>query len=49
MCRLRLTLYTTETCAVLGRVYTLGPELHLDVSTLQIPVLHLEVFPLQGP
>jgi hypothetical protein len=30
-------IYTTET---LGPVYTLGPELHLGVSTLQIPLLH---------
>jgi hypothetical protein len=42
-------MYTTETCAALGRVYTLGPELHLDVSTLQISVLHLDVLSQQGP
>jgi hypothetical protein len=46
---LDLSIYTTDTCAALGRVYTLGPELHLDVSTQQIPVLHLDLFPLQGP
>ncbi len=40
---LDLSLYTTETCAALRRVYTLGPELHLDMSTQQIPVLHLDV------
>jgi hypothetical protein len=33
----------------LGRVYTLGPELHKDLSTLQSPVLHLDVFTLQEP
>jgi hypothetical protein len=33
---------TTETCAALGPVYTQGPELDLDVSTLQSPGLHLD-------
>jgi hypothetical protein len=37
---------STEACAELGRVYTLGPELHKDLSTLQSPVLHLVVFPI---
>ena len=34
---------------MLGRVYTLGPELHKDLSTLHSPVLQLDVFPLQEP
>jgi hypothetical protein len=38
----------TPVCT-LGRVYTLGPELHKDLSTLQSPVLHLDVFALQEP
>jgi hypothetical protein len=42
-------IYTAEACAVLGPVYTLGPELHLDMSTLQNHVLHLDVFTLQWP
>jgi hypothetical protein len=45
---LDVSIYTTETCAALERVYTLGPELHLDVSTVQSPVFHLDVFNLQG-
>ena len=38
----------TPVCT-LRRVYTLGPELHKDLSTLQSPVLHLDVFTLQEP
>ncbi len=41
-----IIIYTAEACAALGRVYTLGPELHLNIYTLQSPVLHLNVFPL---
>jgi hypothetical protein len=46
---LNLSTYATETCAALGRVYTLGPDLHLDVSTLHSSVLHLDVSTLQRP
>jgi hypothetical protein len=35
--------YTAEACAVLRPVCTLGPKLHLDVSTLQSPVLNLDM------
>jgi hypothetical protein len=31
--------YPTEACAAPGHVYTLGPELHLDMSDPQGPVL----------
>jgi hypothetical protein len=41
---LDLSTFTTETCTALGCVYTLAPELHLDISTLQISVLHLDMF-----
>jgi hypothetical protein len=34
---------TIETFAATGRVYTLGSELHLDVPSLQRPVLLLDV------
>ncbi len=40
---------TTEACAAPGGVYTQGPELHLNVSALQRPVLLLEVSTPQGP
>jgi hypothetical protein len=30
-------------------IYSLGPDLHLEGSTLQIPALPLDVFRLQGP
>jgi hypothetical protein len=35
--------FTTEACAAPGGVYKQGPELQLDVSALQRPVLLLEV------
>ncbi len=35
--------FTTEACDAPGGVYTQGPELQLDVSALQRPVLLLEV------
>ncbi len=34
--------YTTEGCAVPGSVYTTGPELSLDLSTLQWLMLVLD-------
>jgi len=34
--------YTTEGCAAPGSVYTTGPELSLDLSTLQWLVLVLD-------
>jgi len=36
-------IYTAVACAALGPVYTLRPELFLDPSTLQSPVLNLVV------
>ena len=39
--------FTTEACAAPGGEYTQGPELQLDVSALQRPVLLLEVSTLQ--
>ena len=35
--------YTTEGCAAPGSVYTTGPELSLDLSTLQWLVLVLDL------
>ncbi len=49
MIRMIIMLCGMNACAALGRVYTLGPELHKDLSTLHSPVLHLDVFPLQEP
>jgi hypothetical protein len=41
--------YTTEACAASGRVYTTeGPELHLNVSGQQEPLLLLDLYSLQG-
>ena len=47
--RMIIMLCGMNACAALRRVYTLGPELHKDLSTLHSPVLHLDVFPLQEP
>jgi hypothetical protein len=47
--RMSIMLCGMNACAALGRVYTLGPELHKDLSTLHSPVLHLDVFPPQEP
>jgi hypothetical protein len=40
--------FTTEACAAPGGEYTQGPELQLDVSALQRPMLLLEVFTPPG-
>ncbi len=48
MCRLRLTLYSRETCAALGSVSSTGALAAPVVSTLQIPVLRLDLFPPTG-
>ncbi len=46
----RIGVATQDSCAILGPVCTLGPELHVDLSALQCPVLHLDGFPLStGP
>jgi hypothetical protein len=39
----------TEACAAPGGVIPQGPELHLDMSTLQRPKLLLDMSALQGP
>ncbi len=41
--------YTAEACAAQGGVYTTGPKLHLDLSSLQRPLLLPEVRTPQGP
>ena len=41
--RMIIMLCGMNACAALGRVYTLGPELHKDLSTLHSPVLHLNL------
>jgi hypothetical protein len=40
------SIYTTETCAAPRQVYTLQPQLHLDVSNPQWPVLIKYLFAL---
>ncbi len=42
------SVYTAEFCAASGRVYSTGPELHLDVSGKQDPELLLDVSTPQG-
>ncbi len=42
-------MWTTGACTAPGGVYTTGPELHLDVTTLDRIVLHLDVSKPQGP
>jgi hypothetical protein len=41
--------YNTEACAAHERFHTLGPELHLDMSTPMGPKLHLGVSTPQRP
>ena len=43
MSRMLIMFCGMNACAALGRVYTLGPELHKDLSTLHSPVLHLNL------
>jgi hypothetical protein len=43
MSRMIIMLCGMNACAALGRVHTLGPELHKDLSTLHSPVLHLNL------
>ncbi len=42
-------IYTTDACAGTQNCLHTVLELHLDLSSLQSPVLHLDGFPLQGP